>query len=159
MKKILIDLIKCRECKESCILCEEYENNKTKGVRNLIELALYGITCRRCEDSPCINVCPQEALEKDNEGMVQRNSNLCIGCKSCVMACPFGTIPNYIVDYIISKDNIQKIDKDEDIKQLINKCPDKAVQLTDLKASEEDHIYRITDKVFVKDHKWEEFIK
>jgi len=159
MKKLLIDLMKCRECTHDCILCEEYEQNRTKGFRNLIEQALYTVTCRQCEDSPCINVCPQEALEKNAEGMVKRNSNLCVGCKSCALACPFGTIPNYLVDYVIKKDNIQKINKEEDLKSLMKKCPDKALQITDQDASEEEYIYRITDQILVKDHKWEEFVK
>ena len=163
MKKILIDLMKCRECKECQALCEFYFNkNKdvgNRGIRNLIELALFSITCRRCEDAPCINVCPEEALEKDKDGMVQRNNNLCVGCKSCAMACPFGTIPNYIVDYIISKHNFRNVDKESELQELIKKCPDKAVQITEEGPSEEKHIYRVTDKVLVKDYKWEEFIK
>lgn len=125
----------------------------------MVELASFMLTCRRCEDAPCINVCPQEALEKNKQGIVQRNNNLCVGCKSCTMACPFGTIPDYIVDYITPKEDFNKIDTEADIKNLIKKCPDGAVRISEEEPSEEKHIYMITDNVLVKEYKWEEFIK
>lgn len=159
MKRLLIDLMKCRNCDKKCALCEEYVINKTKGVKNLIEAASYAITCRRCEDSPCINVCTQDALEKDGDGKVQRYINRCVGCKSCVIACPFGTIPEHIVNYTIPKSTIFKIGKEGVVLSLISKCPEKAVEFTEEEASSENHIYEIADKVLVKDHHWKEFIK
>jgi len=158
MKKILIDLMKCRNCKELEGLTESYKFNDNTGIKSLIEMALFALTCRKCEDSPCIIVCPQEALEKNKNGIVQRNNNLCIGCKSCAIACPFGTIPNFIVDYVLAKDKIKDINNDKELQELIHKYPD-IIMLTDEKPSEEKHIYQITDKVLVKDFKWEEFTK
>lgn len=47
--------------------------------------------CRHCEDAPCAAVCPVKAIEIKNQ-MVQLNESLCIGCKLCALACPFGCI-------------------------------------------------------------------
>jgi len=56
---------------------------------------LYGIPlqCRHCQDAPCINVCPTEAMHRDSTtGPVLLDEERCIGCSFCVMACPFGVV-------------------------------------------------------------------
>jgi Fe-S-cluster-containing hydrogenase component 2 len=47
--------------------------------------------CRQCENSPCVKVCPEDAIERVND-MVVVKENLCIGCRSCSIVCPFGNI-------------------------------------------------------------------
>jgi hydrogenase-4 component A len=46
--------------------------------------------CRHCEDAPCAKSCPAGCFTITDE--VQLNESLCIGCKMCVLACPFGVI-------------------------------------------------------------------
>lgn len=46
--------------------------------------------CRHCEDAPCSKACPAGCFTIDDT--VQLNESLCIGCKMCVLACPFGVI-------------------------------------------------------------------
>ncbi len=49
------------------------------------------VQCRQCEDSPCARSCPVGAIvQKDAHIAVVKEK--CIGCKSCVLACPFGAI-------------------------------------------------------------------
>ncbi len=49
------------------------------------------VQCRQCEDSPCARSCPEGALvQKDSHIEVIKEK--CIGCKSCIIACPFGAI-------------------------------------------------------------------
>lgn len=50
------------------------------------------LQCRQCEDAACIAVCPTRALQKNTEGPVTLEQDLCIGCMWCVEACPFGVI-------------------------------------------------------------------
>jgi len=51
------------------------------------------LQCRHCEDAPCVEICPSHALQKpDVEGPVTIRQELCIGCKSCIIVCPFGVI-------------------------------------------------------------------
>ena len=51
------------------------------------------LQCRHCEDAPCVAVCPSGALKKNAPGYpVLFERALCIGCKQCVMACPFGVV-------------------------------------------------------------------
>ncbi|MCL4495799.1 MAG: 4Fe-4S binding protein [Firmicutes bacterium] len=49
------------------------------------------MNCRQCEPAPCIEVCPTGAMQRrEKDGIVFVAEELCIGCKSCIAACPFG---------------------------------------------------------------------
>ncbi len=50
--------------------------------------------CRHCADPACVSVCPVGALKKEAEGPVTYDKSVCMGCRYCMMACPFG-IPRY----------------------------------------------------------------
>lgn len=61
------------------------------------------IACMHCEDSPCIMGCPTGAIAKDeNTGAVLIKRELCIGCHSCALACPFG-MPRYDAEEKLDK--------------------------------------------------------
>ena len=47
--------------------------------------------CHQCEDAPCATVCPVNAINRV-DGAVQLNESLCVSCKLCGIACPFGAI-------------------------------------------------------------------
>ncbi len=49
------------------------------------------VQCRQCEDSPCAQACPVNAIVQQGSH-VEVIKDRCIGCKSCVLACPFGAI-------------------------------------------------------------------
>ncbi|MBE0344118.1 4Fe-4S dicluster domain-containing protein, partial [Paenibacillus sp. 28ISP30-2] len=49
------------------------------------------VQCRHCENAPCAHACPVQAIRQEN-GVVMIDEELCIGCTSCVLACPFGAI-------------------------------------------------------------------
>lgn len=50
------------------------------------------IVCRACPDPPCARVCPTDALRPREGGGVRLKTELCIGCRNCVHACPFGAV-------------------------------------------------------------------
>jgi Fe-S-cluster-containing dehydrogenase component/formate-dependent nitrite reductase membrane component NrfD len=53
--------------------------------------------CNHCDDAPCIAICPTKALYKRKDGIVDFDSSRCIGCKSCMQACPYDAL--YIDPY------------------------------------------------------------
>lgn len=53
--------------------------------------------CNHCDDAPCVTICPTKALFKRPDGIVDFDSNRCIGCKSCMQACPYDAL--YIDPY------------------------------------------------------------
>lgn len=50
--------------------------------------------CRHCLDPACVSACPVGAMQKTPEGPVIYDKVICMGCRYCMMACPFG-IPRY----------------------------------------------------------------
>ncbi|MEW6404281.1 MAG: 4Fe-4S dicluster domain-containing protein [Chloroflexota bacterium] len=51
-------------------------------------------SCRHCLDAACVSVCPVGAMTQTTEGVVLYDGQKCMGCRYCMMACPFG-IPRY----------------------------------------------------------------
>ncbi len=99
MQKILIvDHERCTGCR----LCELVCSVKNAGVSNpsrarihIIKWEMEGfelpMVCPQCESAPCMAVCPVDALSRDGDlERVVIDYDLCIGCKLCVAACPFG---------------------------------------------------------------------
>jgi len=93
--------IGCRTCEVACVLAHpvgaqkgmalsaENFNPRLRLVKNLTLTA--PVQCRQCENAPCVNVCPTGALVYDRN-TVQLLVERCIGCQSCVIACPFGAM-------------------------------------------------------------------
>lgn len=155
-KRVLIDMIKLRSldlCKAEAFDRSIIGNRTLKSVR---ELASFYFTCRRCDDAPCINVCPADALEKDENGIVTRSLILCIRCKSCVTACPFGTIMNDLFETKISGYCYFDLSEEEEMMGFAAKFPSDIVTIVEMDENPEMNIYKLTEKVLVKDSAWEQ---
>jgi formate dehydrogenase iron-sulfur subunit len=159
--RVIIDLSKFRDCRKvgGCdkpqpagVLFGFPDNNSLKTIR---ELAVFQFTCRRCEDAPCISVCPANALEKNNDGIISRALNLCISCKSCVTACPFGTMMTDFFTFKRHVDDYFDLADENDLKEFIEQCPEGAVAITDNEVSEDKNIYQLYENIFIREIPWE----
>jgi len=90
--------IGCHACEIACVMTHydgEYPELKDhflpriKVIKN--DKTYTALTCRHCENAPCAKVCPTAALTHDKDN-IQLHKEKCIGCKACVLACPFGAI-------------------------------------------------------------------
>ena len=153
-KKILIDLIKLRELGA----------NKTEGIdpsllnggafKTIREIATFRYVCRRCKDAPCIKACPASALEKDETGVVTRSLNLCIRCKSCIVACPFGTMMNDLFEVKTSDYGYYDLSDEEALKKFVASFPEGVVSLVEMKKEEDEHIHELSDHVWIREYAW-----
>jgi Fe-S-cluster-containing hydrogenase component 2 len=156
-KKILIDMIKLRAAmveNSSRELPEAlfYTSVNSNGLKTIRELATFRYTCRKCEDAPCIGVCPADALEKDKDGIIMRHTNLCVSCKSCVTICPFGTMMTDFFIHHRNRDLFYDLNDEKEMEKFIKASPTGTVSLTDEDESPEKNIYRLNDKVLVKEY-------
>lgn len=154
---LLIDMIRLREAmaeNHDLRLPEAlfYPTANSNGLKTVRELAVFRFTCRKCEDAPCIAACPAEALEKDDEGLINRHTNLCISCKSCVTICPFGTMMTDFFKHHRNRDLCFDLTDAGNMSKFISACPPGTVSLTDLKESPADNIYKLNEKVLIKDY-------
>ena len=150
---IVVDLDRCIGCHGCEIACKN-ENNIALGEywNKVVERGPFGeypdlemyflpTMCQQCQDAPCVNVCPTGASYRDADGMVLVDKEKCIGCKYCMMACPYG-----VRAYDTSKDKgvIEKctmcahlIDKGEK-PACVKHCPGQARKFGDLDDPESD---------------------
>ncbi len=85
--------IGCATCMAACYE-SAYERGKLAVPRLVVTRTASGVMpnqCRQCDDSPCANVCPVGALTF-GEDYIETHEEICIGCKMCTLACPFGAI-------------------------------------------------------------------
>lgn len=104
-KRLVIDLAACDRCERCGVVCDPACGDGAGAMLSLREHATFELVCRRCAHASCIVACPFDALERSDAGGVIKRHNLrCVSCKSCALACPFGTIysellPFYSLDY------------------------------------------------------------
>mgnify|MGYP000925788327 CR=1 FL=1 len=156
-KRILLDMISLRAVMSrnpDVALPEGFFKDKdTKGVlKPLRELAVFRFACRRCEDAPCIAVCPADAIDKDSEGIIDRHLNLCVACKSCVTACPFGTMMTDFFRYHRNKDLFYDLNDENERELFVRACPDGVASFTEMDEKPEENIYRLNDRILIRDY-------
>ena len=108
---MVIDLDKCIGCQACTVACKE-ENNVPHGSPqeqswrreiywNRVIAVSEGeyptgrvefipLPCMHCEDAPCVTVCPAKATYHRDDGIVIQDFRRCIGCRYCIVACPYG---------------------------------------------------------------------
>ncbi len=99
----VIDQRKCIGCHACTVACKE-ENQVPLGVNRTwvkyIEKGTFPDTrryfsvmrCNHCDNAPCVTICPTVALYRRPDGIVDFDGDRCIGCKSCMQACPYDAL-------------------------------------------------------------------
>ncbi len=99
----LIDQSKCIGCHACSTACKS-ENQVPLGVNRTwvkyVETGAYPdvrrrfqvTRCNHCANPPCVRICPVTAMYQRADGIVEFDPSICIGCKSCMQACPYDSI-------------------------------------------------------------------
>lgn len=86
--------IGCRSCENACAECDTHRGLPMIHVdfldrANRIDTVPF--VCMHCDDPTCAQVCPADAIKKNENGVVQSALKpRCVACHNCVLACPFG---------------------------------------------------------------------
>ena len=108
MHAILFDNTKCVGCRACMMACREKNGLPETDAADLTDKQFtivktaagkdgevdYRRLCMHCLDPTCASVCPVGALRKTGDGPVVYNAEICLGCRYCIQACPFG-VPRY----------------------------------------------------------------
>ena len=95
-----IDLRKCIGCHACTIACKAehqipigvnrcWVKTVEKGTFPLTQRFFLPVLCNQCDDAPCMAICPTNALFKRRDGIVDLHGDVCIGCRGCMVACPY----------------------------------------------------------------------
>lgn len=98
---LVVDLDRCSGC-HGCTAACKFENDLGLGTYrcDVVEMGPFGthpditqywlpMYCQQCTNAPCVEVCPTGASYRDENGVVLVEAESCIGCKSCLTACPY----------------------------------------------------------------------
>lgn len=121
----------CRLCELVCSVMHEGVSNPSRARIKVIKWEAEGLyipmSCQQCEDAPCTNVCPVKAISRDDDlARVMVDYDMCIGCRACVSACPFGAMSFNVIDK-----RVFKCDLCEGDPQCVRFCEEKAVDYVD----------------------------
>lgn len=121
----------CRVCEYACSYEKHKSFNPMKSrIRNvrLDPLTNLSLACVLCEDAPCVEACPQDALEQSKDtGLINVDVYRCVArqdCGWCIHACPFGAIS-------LNPDNkiVFVCDLCEGEPKCVEMCPTEALEL------------------------------
>lgn len=129
--------IGCRTCEIACVVAHSDKDIFTAGNSEIefnprltvVKTAQVSapIQCRHCEDAPCAKVCPNGSII-NKDGAIVVDTNTCIGCKTCLIACPLGAIElieEYVEGEKVVQENLKCVDSNKlyfKERMIANKC-------------------------------------
>jgi len=117
---------RCTACRLCELACTFHQDGVFHPLKARLTVGIFPeddvfvpIICEQCEVAACQEACPSGAITRNLEtGALEVNTSRCVGCRMCVMACPFGTMVHVDVDGKMQKCDLCKGDP-----QCVAVCP------------------------------------
>ncbi len=125
----------CLQCEMACSYEQEGVFNPSKSRIKVFTFHDQGLfapyTCTQCAEAWCLHACPVDAIvENKVTGAKEVRADICVGCKVCTIACPFGTV-NYSQD----TGKVVKCDLCGGDPECVKACPTAAITYVDADAT------------------------
>ncbi len=99
----VIDQSRCIGCHACSLACKAEHDVPIGSYRTWVKYVEKGsfpdvrrfftvLRCNQCDDAPCMTICPVTALFRRDNGIVDFDRDVCIGCKACLQACPYDAL-------------------------------------------------------------------
>ncbi len=99
----VIDQRRCIGCHACTVACKSENDVPVGDFRTWVKYTDVGsfptvkrhfavLRCNQCTKAPCVTICPVTALHKREDGIVDLDRDVCIGCKACMQACPYDAL-------------------------------------------------------------------
>ena len=140
------DCTGCHQCEMACSYHHEGVFNPSKSRIKVFAFQDEGrnvpYTCTQCDDAWCMRACPVDAISVNKKTAAKEVSEeLCVGCKVCTIACPFGTI-----NYNHTTGKVVKCDLCGDDPQCVEVCPTTALSYIDAEQTGMDRMRQWAEK-------------
>ncbi len=121
----------CLQCEMACSFEADGVFNPSRSRIKVFPLHDEGrfvpYTCTQCADAWCVKACPVDAIVINREtGAKEVHEDVCVGCKVCTIACPFGTI-----NYSQATGKVIKCDLCGGDPECVKACPTEAILYVD----------------------------
>lgn len=132
---MVIDLEKCTGC-QTCVAACKVTNGlgptiqrvtvfeKETGTYPAVKRTYIPRRCMNCREPACIAVCPSGATQQQKDGIITVDKDLCIGCRYCMMACPYNARTFYGVErsYYAEPSAWEERRYQEHVEGVVEKC-------------------------------------
>lgn len=152
---------RCIDCERCIEACTSTNNVPSYGYRTAIlekvvpdaigqKREFIPVLCNQCNDPSCVRACPTRASYKDKtNGIVQIEAKKCIGCKACVLACPYNARYFNEETHTIDKCNFcfdTRLTKGERLTACAAACPTGARTFGDI-SDQSSEVYRLIHQI------------
>lgn len=145
MKRVLVNEPVCMGCRLCEVFCQ-LQHSKSKDLIRMrknespaplarvhVEAkkpAFFSLRCQHCSEPTCVYSCLTGALSKDPvTGVVKIDEDKCIGCWTCILACPYGAISQDIASHKSIKCDMCE---GEEVPACVANCPNEALVVVDI---------------------------